>query len=77
MPWWRVGRAAAAATAGPGALSQPGSGARGAGAPSHPALTPILPSPLRLLSSPPPPPAPYYHMEAESCESQQQRAVFE
>lgn len=51
-----VGRAAAAATAGPGALSQPGSGARGARPSPRPHPHPPLPS--RLLSSPlPPPPA--------------------
>lgn len=54
----RVGSAAAAAAAGPGALSQPRSGARGAGAPSHPALTPILPSPPLGASPHPPTPRP-------------------
>lgn len=54
----RVGSAAVAAAAGPGALSQHGSRARGVGAPSLPPSPPIFSSPPLCASLHPPPPRP-------------------
>lgn len=51
----RVGSAAVAAAAGPGALSQRGSRARGVASPLPPALTPILSSPPLCASLHPTP----------------------
>lgn len=62
----RVGSAAVAAAAGPGALSQHGSRARGVGAPSLPPSPPIFSSPPLCASLHPPPHALHYHMEAGS-----------